>query len=87
MDNKNINKNNINNNNDISFLINLLSSGKNPQDIVKNLISKNSQLGAVYSQAQQSGMSMKDFAMQYAKQNNIDIQQYIDMMSKTGIKF
>lgn len=87
MDNKNINNNNMNNNNDISFLINLLSSGKNPQDIVKNLISKNSQLGAVYSQAQQSGMSMKDFAMQYAKQNNIDIQQYIDMMSKTGIKF
>lgn len=74
------------NNSAMNFLMNILASGKNPEALVKNMISQNPQFNAVYNQAQQSGMSMKDFTMQYARQNNIDIQPLINMVSQKGIK-
>lgn len=76
----------MNNNNGMNFLMNILSAGNNPEQFVKNIISQNPQLNAVYTQAQQSGMPMKDFVMQYAKQNNINIQPFVDAISKKGIK-
>ena len=76
----------MNNNNGMNFLMNMLSAGNNPEQFIKNIISQNPQLNAVYTQAQQSGMPMKDFVMQYAKQNNINIQPFVDAISKKGIK-
>ena len=75
-----------NNDNGIFFLMNMLSSGNNPEQFIKNMISQNPQLNAVYNQAQQSGMPMKDFVMQYAKQNNMNVQPFIDALSKKGVK-
>ena len=76
----------MNNNNGMNFLMNMLSAGNNPEQFIKNIISQNPQLNAVYTQAQQSGMPMKDFVMQYAKQNNMNIQPFVDAISKRGIK-
>lgn len=74
------------NNVDINSLMTLLSMGNNPETIVKNFVSNNPQANAILQQAQQSGLSMKDFTMQYAKEKGINIQPIIDMMSKKGIK-
>ena len=41
---------------------------------------------AVMNQIQQSGMSPKQFVEQYAKQNNMDISQMVNMMKSKGIK-
>jgi hypothetical protein len=46
----------------------------------------NPNVNAVLQQVKQSGMSMKDFTMQYAKNNGIDIQPLLNMMSQKGIK-
>lgn len=75
-----------NNDNGMIFLMNMVSSGNNPEQFIKNMISQNPQLNAVYNQAQQSGIPMKDFVMQYAKQNNMNVQPFIDALSKQGIK-
>lgn len=73
-------------NNDLNLIMNLLSSGENPEQAISMLVGQNPQLSAILQQANKSGMSMKDFTLQYAKQNNINIQPLIDMMSKRGIK-
>lgn len=77
----------MNNNNNINILMNMLSSGNNPEQFIQNMISQNPQLNAVYGQAKNSGMPMKDFVMQYAKQNGMNIKPFVDILSKRGIKF
>lgn len=74
------------NNIDMNLLMNLLASGNNPEQMVQGLIKSNPNMNAVFQQAKQSGMSMKDFTMQFAKQQGIDIQPFINMMSNRGIK-
>lgn len=74
------------NNIDMNLLMNLMMGGNSPQQIVQNLARQNPNVNAILNQVNNSGMSMKDFTMQYAKQNNINIQPFVDMMSKKGIK-
>ena len=74
------------NNIDMNLLMNLMTGGNSPQEIVQNLARQNPNVNAILNQVNNSGMSMKDFTMQYAKQNNINIQPFVDMMSKKGIK-
>lgn len=50
------------------------------------MVSNNPQAQAIFNQMRQSGMSPKQFVMQYAKQNNINIQPYLNMMKNKGIK-
>jgi hypothetical protein len=64
----------------------LLNGANNPQQMVEGMIKNNPQMNAVFQQVQQSGMSMKDFTMQYAKNNGINIQPLLNMMSQKGIK-
>lgn len=74
------------NNIDMNLLMNLMTGGNNPQQIMQNLAKQNPNVNAILTQVSNSGMSMKDFTMQYAKQNNINLQPFIDMMSQRGIK-
>jgi hypothetical protein len=74
------------NNIDMNSLMALLNGANNPQQMVEGMIKNNPQMNAVFQQVQQSGMSMKDFTMQYAKNNGIDIQPLLNMMSQKGIK-
>lgn len=73
------------NNIDINLLMNLIGGG-NPSQMVENMVKNNPNANAILQQVQQSGMSMKDFTLNYAKQNNIDIQPLLNMMQQRGIK-
>ena len=74
------------NNIDMNSLMALINGINNPKQMVEGMIKNNPQMNAVCQQVQQSGMSMKDFTMQYAKNNGIDIQPLLNMMSQRGIK-
>ena len=73
-------------NNPMNYLFQILSQGANPQMLLQQMISQNPQTRNIFNQVQQSGLSMKDYTLQYAKQNNIDINSLIHMMSQFGIK-
>lgn len=72
--------------NNIGNLMGMINGG-NPEQIAQNMIRQNPQLNAVFNQMQQSGLSAKDFTMQFAKQNNIDIQPLMNMLKQRGLKF
>ena len=74
------------NNIDMNSLMMLLNGANNPQQMIQGMIKNDPRMNAVFQQVQQSGMSMKDFTMQYAKQNGIDMQPFLNMMSQKGIK-
>lgn len=78
--------NNFQQNNPIQFINQVMSMGKNPQAIVQQLINQNPQIQYIFNQVKQSGMSNKDYAINFAKQNNMDINSLIQAMSNFGIK-
>lgn len=69
------------NSNIINNIIQMLNY--NPNDLIK----QNPQAQILFNQMQQSGMSIKDFTLQYARQNNINLEQIINVLSQRGIKF
>ena len=68
------------------MLMQMLSMGNNPQQIIQNIVAQNPQVQAVFNQMQQSGMTPQQYVMQYAKQNNINIQPLVNMMNQRGIR-
>lgn len=72
--------------NPMQMLTQMLMMGNNPQQAMQNLMQRNPQFQAMVNQVRSSGMSMKDYALNYAKQNNIDINPLINMLSNRGIK-
>lgn len=73
-------------NNVLNFVLQTIGGGVNPQQTIQQLISQNPQAQILFNQMQQSGMSMKDFTLQYAKQNNINIQPVLQQLNQRGIK-
>lgn len=71
------------NNNIINFI---LQSAGNPQQVVQQVINQNPQAKILMNQMQQSGMSMRDFTLQYARQNNINLQPILQQLNQYGIK-
>lgn len=69
-----------------NVLMQMLSSGGSPQQIAENVMRQNPQLNAILNQARSSGMSMRDFTMQYARQNGINLEPYVRMMSQRGYR-
>ena len=69
------------------MLMQMLANGGNPQQIIQNMMKNNPQFNAVLNQVRQSGMSMEQYARQYAKQNNIDIDQMVNGLRNKGMKF
>ena len=74
-------------NNPMQMFMQMMMSGGNPNQILQNMVRQNPQMNAILQQQRQSGMSMKDYAMQYAKQNNIDINPMLNMLKQRGIKY
>lgn len=70
----------------MEFLMQVLGSGGNPQQLAESLMMKNPQFKAAMNQQKQSGMSRKEYVMNYAKQNNIDIQPMLNMLTQMGYK-
>lgn len=71
------------NNNIINFI---LQSAGNPQQVVQQVINQNPQAKILMNQMQQSGMSVRDFTLQYARQNNINLQPILQQLNQYGIK-
>ena len=74
------------NNNLANFIINTITNGQNPQQIIQQMVQQNPQAQVLMNQMQQSGMSMKDFTLQFAKQNNINLQPILQQLNNSGIK-
>ena len=60
-----------------SMFQNMISMGTNPQQIEQMIYAQNPQLRILANQMKQSGMSPLQFAIQYARQNNIPINENI----------
>lgn len=71
----------------INNILQMLSINQNPNQVIQQMISQNPQAQILFNQMQQSGMSVKDFTLQYARQNNINLEQIINVLSQRGIKF
>lgn len=74
------------NNNITNMVLQFLSNGQNPNQIIQQAINQNPQFQILYNQMKQSGMSMRDFTLQYARQNNINIEPTLNVLSQKGIK-
>lgn len=77
----------MNNNNPMQQMLQMLSMSNNPNQVVQMLAQQNPNVQAILNQMQQSGMTPQQFAMQYAKQKNIDINQVANAFRKMGGKF
>ena len=73
-------------NNIVNLIMQMMTNGQNPNQVVEQIISKNPQAQVLFNQMKQSGMSIKDFTLQYAKQNNINIETILNSLSQRGIK-
>ncbi len=73
-------------NNPMQAIMQMILSGGNVNQVLQTMAKQNPQAQAILNQMQQSGMTPKQYVMQYAKQNNIDINQYINMINKMGGK-
>ena len=74
------------NNNIVNLIMQMMTNGHNPNQVVEQIISKNPQAQILFNQMKQSGMSIKDFTLQFARQNNINIDQILNTLSQKGIK-
>lgn len=70
----------------LNNLMQLIAGGMNPQQIIQNITQQNPQIQVLLNQARQSGMTPQQYAIQYAKQNNINIQPLINLLNNRGIK-
>lgn len=73
-------------NNLINFILTTINNGQNPQQVIQQMVAQNPQAQVLLNQMQQSGMSMRDFTLQYAKQNNINLQPVLQQLNNSGIK-
>ena len=73
-------------NNIVNLIIQMITNGQNPYQAIEQLVSKNPQAQILFNQMKQSGMSTKDFTLQFAKQNNINIEPILNTLSQRGIK-
>lgn len=74
------------NNQMMAMLMQMFNGNANPNQILQNMMSNNPQANAVLNQMKSSGMTPMQFLQQYAKQNNIDLKPYMDMLAKKGVK-
>lgn len=74
------------NNNTLALFNQLISGGQNPQQIINNILMQNPQYQMIFNQIQSSGLSMKDYVLQYARQNQIDIQPMLNLIQQKGYK-
>lgn len=75
------------NNNYMNNLMQLMSMGGNPQQIIQNAIASNPQLQQAFSQIGSKNLSTKDIVLQIAQKRGIDLNPMIQYLQQTkGIK-
>ena len=70
--------------NPLAFFSRFMRRGANPNQIIQNIVSQNPQAKVLLNQIQQSGMSPQQFMKQYAKQNNIDLSPFANMINNNN---
>lgn len=70
----------------MQMLMQMLSMGSNPQQMMQNMIARNPQANAILNQMRNSGMTPEQYVRQYAKQNNIDIEPMLNQFRQRGFK-
>lgn len=73
-------------NNVITAIMQLMQMGQSPEVLIQNIIKQNPQLQVMFNQQQQSGMDWKAFAMQLARQQNVDITPVLQGFQQKGIR-
>lgn len=63
------------NNNPLNIFKSFMTLGSNPQQIQNLLLQQNPQLKILLTQMKQSNLSPIQFVMQYARQNNIQVDE------------
>ena len=81
-----MNNNGNNMNNIVDLIMRIMTNVQNPNQVIEQLINNNPQARALFTQMKQNNMSIKDFTLQYAKQNNINIETILNTLSQRGIK-
>lgn len=74
------------NNNPMQLLMQFMASGRDPQQVLNMVLQKNPNVYSLMNQMKQSGMSPRQFAQQYFRQNNMDISQIEQIAHNNGIK-
>ena len=74
------------NNNIVNLIMQIMTNGQNPNQVVEQIISKNQEAQVLFNQMKQSGMSVKDFTLQFEKQKNINLEPILNTLSQKGIK-
>ncbi len=74
-------------NNPMQMLMQMMGNGSSPQQIMENVMRSNPNFNAILNQVKKSGLSPEQYVRQYAKQNNINIDQMINAMRNRGFKF
>ena len=72
------------NGNPMQIIMQMMAGGGNPQRIVQQMMKNNPQASALMNQVKQSGMTTEQYARQYAKQNNIDIDSMLKSFQNRG---
>ena len=67
-------------NNILNELMQIIQMGKNPQQFMMSVLNVNPEEQALFDKAQKSG-NMEQFVRNLAKENNIDIQPFLNMFS------
>lgn len=67
-------------------MINIFQMLQNPQQSFQQMMNSNPNFRMMMNQVQNSGMTTKDYTLNYARQHNIDINPMINMLKNHGIK-
>lgn len=67
-------------------MFNIFQMLQNPQQSFQQMMNSNPNFRMMMNQVQNSGMTTKDYALNYAKQHNIDINPMINMLKNRGIR-
>lgn len=73
-------------NNPMGALMQMMSGGGNPQQMIQALIQRNPKFQQIMNQVKNSGMTTEQYARQYAQQNGINIDQMVNAMKQRGWK-
>lgn len=72
----------------ISNIVNMANAGKNPQELMNQLVKSNPQISQMMNQMNnmRGNMSMQDFVLQIAKQNGVSEQNIQSLVNLLGGK-
>lgn len=78
----------MNNNPIMKMLANFMNNGGTPEQAMQQLMQKNPQMQQVVNQIRtmSNGKNMRDFTMQYLKQNGANLQEVEEMARIMGLK-